>query len=61
MLVYFWDRTKAEGKLKMFKNTKTEKDFAYHKVNVVFWQTDEHDQPVIITMSSRGECSRIMR
>src|SRR6267378_2982326 len=25
------------------------KDFAYHKVNVVFWQTDEHDQPAIIT------------
>ncbi|MDP3722189.1 MAG: class I SAM-dependent DNA methyltransferase [Candidatus Omnitrophota bacterium] len=24
-------------------------DFAYHKVRVVFWQTDEHDQPAIIT------------
>ena len=24
-------------------------DFAYHKVSVVFWQTDEHDQPAIIT------------
>ena len=24
-------------------------DFAFHKVNVVFWQTDEHDQPAIIT------------
>jgi len=23
--------------------------FAYHKVSVVFWQTDEHDQPAIIT------------
>lgn len=26
-----------------------EKDFAFHKVKVVFWQTDEHDQPAIIT------------
>ena len=25
------------------------KDFAYHKVGVVFWQTDEHDQPAIVT------------
>ena len=24
-------------------------DFAYHKVSVVFWQTDEHDKPAIIT------------
>ena len=24
-------------------------DFAYHKVSVVFWQTDENDQPAIIT------------
>lgn len=26
-----------------------EKDFAYHKVRVVFWQTDEHDRPATIT------------
>lgn len=26
-----------------------EKDFAFHKVKVVFWQTDEHDKPAIIT------------
>ncbi len=25
------------------------KDFAYHKVKVVFWQSDEHDQPAMIT------------
>lgn len=25
------------------------KDFAFHKVKVVFWQTDEHDKPAIIT------------
>ncbi|MBN1757048.1 MAG: type I restriction-modification system subunit M N-terminal domain-containing protein [Chitinispirillaceae bacterium] len=24
-------------------------DFAYHKVGVVFWQFDEHDQPAVIT------------
>jgi type I restriction enzyme M protein len=24
-------------------------DFAFHKVKVVFWQTDEHDQPATIT------------
>lgn len=24
-------------------------DFAFHKVKVVFWQTDEHDQPAIVT------------
>ncbi|MBV5275530.1 MAG: SAM-dependent DNA methyltransferase, partial [Lamprocystis purpurea] len=23
--------------------------FAYHKVSVVFWQTDEHDQPAVLT------------
>ena len=27
----------------------SKKDFAFHKVKVVFWQTDEHDQPTIIT------------
>jgi len=26
-------------------------DFAYHKVSVVFWQTDAHDQPAILTES----------
>ncbi len=25
------------------------KDFAYHKVRVVFWQTDENDKPAVIT------------
>ena len=25
------------------------RDFAYHKVNVVFWQYDEHDRPATIT------------
>ena len=27
----------------------TREDFAFHKVRVVFWQTDEHDQPAMIT------------
>jgi len=27
----------------------TRADFAFHKVEVVFWQTDENDQPAIIT------------
>jgi len=31
--------------VKIFKN----KDFAFHKVSVVFWQTDENDQPAYIT------------
>src|SRR5450759_2325089 len=26
-----------------------EPEFAYHKVKVVFWQTDEHDKPAIVT------------
>jgi len=31
--------------VKIFKN----KDFAFHKVSVVFWQTDENDRPARIT------------
>ncbi|MDL2122456.1 MAG: type I restriction-modification system subunit M [Deltaproteobacteria bacterium] len=31
--------------VKIFRN----KDFAYHKVNVVFWQTDENDQAAYLT------------
>ncbi|MFC1788979.1 N-6 DNA methylase [Thermodesulfobacteriota bacterium] len=31
--------------VKIFKN----KDFAYHKVSVVFWQTDENDEPAWLT------------
>lgn len=30
-------------------NCSPREDFAYHKVKVVFWQFDEHDQPAIIT------------
>jgi len=31
--------------VKIFRN----KDFAYHKVSVIFWQTDENDQPAWLT------------
>jgi type I restriction enzyme M protein len=44
-----WKAGYSDPQVKLFRNTQTEKDFAYHKVNVVFWQTDEHDQPAIIT------------
>ena len=35
----------ADEQVKIFRR----EDFAYHKVSVVFWQTDEHDKPAIIT------------
>ncbi len=44
-----WKKGYADEHVKIFRNTKTEKDFAYHKVSVVFWQFDEHDQPATIT------------
>lgn len=40
-----WAEGYSDEHVKFFR----EKDFAYHKVKVVFWQTDEHDQPRIIT------------
>ncbi len=40
-----WANGYADEQVKLFNTT----DFAYHKVKVVFWQTDEHDQPAIIT------------
>jgi type I restriction enzyme M protein len=40
-----WAEGYEDDDVKLFKTT----DFAYHKVSVVFWQTDEHDQPAIIT------------
>ena len=44
-----WKKGYADEHVKTFRNTKSEKDFAYHKVSVVFWQFDEHDQPATIT------------
>lgn len=40
-----WAKGHADEQVKIFKR----EDFAYHKVSVVFWQTDEHDQPATIT------------
>ncbi len=40
-----WADGYADEQVKVF----TRESFAYHKVSVVFWQTDEHDQPAIVT------------
>ena len=40
-----WAKGYADEQVKIFPR----EDFAYHKVSVVFWQTDEHDQPAIVT------------
>ena len=44
-----WKSEHTDPDVKLFQNNGKVKDFAYHKVEVVFWQTDEHDQPAIIT------------
>jgi type I restriction enzyme M protein len=40
-----WDPEFSDEHVKIFKTT----DLAYHKVKVVFWQTDENDQAAYIT------------
>jgi type I restriction enzyme M protein len=40
-----WARNYSDEQVKIFRR----EDFAYHKVGVVFWQTDENDQPAIVT------------
>ncbi|MBI4331582.1 MAG: SAM-dependent DNA methyltransferase [Chloroflexi bacterium] len=40
-----WDQGYADERVKLFRR----QDFAYHKVNVVFWQLDENDLPAVIT------------
>ena len=40
-----WGKTFSDEQVKIFRR----EDFAYHKVAVVFWQTDENDKPAIIT------------
>jgi type I restriction enzyme M protein len=40
-----WDGGYSDEHVRFFN----EKDFAYHKVKVVFWQTDENDQPSMVT------------
>ena len=40
-----WKLGLDDEHVKLFRN----EDFAFHKVKVVFWQTDERDQPAIVT------------
>ncbi len=40
-----WKKDYRDEFVKIFRR----EDFAYHKVSVVFWQHDEHDQPATIT------------
>lgn len=40
-----WKKGYTDEQVKIFKT----EDFAYHKVNVVFWQFDKNDKPAIIT------------
>ncbi len=40
-----WVKGYADEQVKIFPR----EDFAYQKFSVVFWQTDEHDQPATIT------------
>ncbi len=40
-----WAKNFDDANVKLFNP----QDFAFHKVKVVFWQTDAHDQPAIVT------------
>ncbi len=40
-----WAKGYADEQVKIFQR----EDFAYHKVSVVFWQSDEQDKPAIVT------------
>lgn len=40
-----WAKDYADEDVKIYRR----EDFAYHKVRVVFWQTDEHDKPAVVT------------
>lgn len=40
-----WVEGYSDDKVKLFKTT----DFAFHKVSVVFWETDENDKPATLT------------
>ena len=40
-----WGKKDTDEHVKIFRR----EDFAYHKVSVVFWQFDEHDQPAMLT------------
>ena len=40
-----WSKSYPDEQVKIFRR----EDFAYHKVSVVFWQTDEHEKPAVVT------------
>ena len=40
-----WKPGFDDEQVKLFRK----EDFAFHKVKVVFWQTDEHDRPAVVT------------
>lgn len=40
-----WAKGYADEQVKIFRR----EDFAYHKISVVFWQTDENDKPATIS------------
>jgi type I restriction enzyme M protein len=40
-----WAKGYTDEQVKIFQR----EDFAYHKVSVVFWQTDEQDKPAVVT------------
>jgi len=40
-----WEDGFADDQVKIFRR----EEFAYHKVSVIFWQSDEHDKPAIVT------------
>jgi type I restriction enzyme M protein len=42
-----WQEGYTDDHVKIFQS----REFAYHKVSVVFWQTDENDQPAVVTES----------
>lgn len=44
-----WKQGYTDEHVKLFQNNGHRKDFAYHKVSVVFWQTDENEEPGVVT------------
>ena len=44
-----WSKGYNDDCVKIFVQNGKQKDFAFHKVSVVFWQTDENDQPGFVT------------
>jgi len=44
-----WKPEYMDPDVKIFHNNGKVKDFAYHKVKVVFWQVDQNDKPAMVT------------